>query len=195
MAKDPAKAKKEMMMVVVLFFVFAFLLYGKYQEKQAQEAKREMWRKQNMAALGTDPSMPGGAEAKRGANVVTIKLSATDLFGGTLKPKRGSGGKEGAAEAAGETITLAGVGDPFEPPIKMDMTPDIGPEVAMVNLDFLSLEGYVWGDVDPKAIINGEVLKVGDDIEGAMIIKISREGVMLHHTEGDTLLTLKDELY
>ena len=195
MAKDPAKAKKEAMMAVVLALVFAFLLYGKYQEKQAQEAKKAMWRQQSMAALEGGPSMSGDAQAKGDSNVVTIKLSATDLFGGTLEPRRASGGKEGAAGVAGETITLAGAGDPFEPPIKMDLEPAIGPEVAMVDLDYLSLEGYVWGDVDPKAIINGEVLKVGDDIEGAMIIKISREGVMLHHSEGDTLLTLKEELY
>lgn len=195
MAKNPAKTKKEVVMAVLLLFVFAFLLYGKYQEKQQREAKKKMWREQNMASLGTDPSMAEGAAAKRGSNVVTIKLSATDLFGDMLKPRRGSDSKEGTVEAAGETITLAGAGDPFEPPIKMDMEPDIGPEVAMIDLDFLSLEGYVWGDVNPKAIINGEVLKVGDDIEGAMIIKISREGVMLHHAEGDTLLTLKDELY
>jgi len=43
----------------------------------------------------------------------------------------------------------------------------------------LSVQGMVWGGISPQAIINNNVLKIGDTIEGARITDINKSGVTL----------------
>lgn len=43
----------------------------------------------------------------------------------------------------------------------------------------LSVQGLWWGGAKPRAIINGNVYAVGDQVEGARIKAIDREGVMI----------------
>jgi len=44
----------------------------------------------------------------------------------------------------------------------------------------LILSGLVWNSSRPQAIVNGTIVRVGDEINGVTIIKIARDGV-----EGD----------
>ena len=41
----------------------------------------------------------------------------------------------------------------------------------------LAISGLIWGGMRPQAIVNGKVYGVGDEVQGARIIEITREGV------------------
>ena len=43
----------------------------------------------------------------------------------------------------------------------------------------LKLQGILWGTARPQAIINRKIVSVGDTIENAKILSVSREGVMV----------------
>lgn len=74
--------------------------------------------------------------------------------------------------------------DPFEDFLmrqkqKEEASKQVGGEQGLRALDNLNVKGVIWGGLIPQAIINDKVVKVGDVIEGAEIIDISKEGVML----------------
>ena len=54
----------------------------------------------------------------------------------------------------------------------------------------LKLDGMVWGELNPQAIIDGEVLGVGDKIKGAKIVSITRKGVKLDYNGVKVILTI-----
>lgn len=41
----------------------------------------------------------------------------------------------------------------------------------------LTVQGLFWGDVEPAAIVNGKFCRVGDQVEGAIITAIDRQGI------------------
>ncbi len=41
----------------------------------------------------------------------------------------------------------------------------------------LNVQAVVWGSPVPQAVINGEILRIGDTIDGAKITNITREGI------------------
>lgn len=63
--------------------------------------------------------------------------------------------------------------DPFASllPSDLDVVTD------SVPLPDLSMEGLVWGSERPTAIINGKVVRVGEEISGAKVVEINKEGV------------------
>lgn len=48
-------------------------------------------------------------------------------------------------------------------------------------LPALHVEGLLWGGAEPKAIINGRLYRVDDDVNGAKILAIDRSGVTVEH--------------
>lgn len=75
-----------------------------------------------------------------------------------------------------------GLRDPFQTPFEKQFTLGSGavaPDPWAVSLSFLKLQGVVWGGKFPQAIINDRVVKIGDTIEGALIVDINRDGVVL----------------
>lgn len=62
--------------------------------------------------------------------------------------------------------------EPLEKPLKK-----IPLAEAEIPLPILEIEGLVWGTPCPQVIINGNVLKIGDTIEGAKILHISKGGI------------------
>ncbi len=56
------------------------------------------------------------------------------------------------------------------------LTPD-APAVRPEEL--FKLQGVFWGTPRPQALINRKILSVGDEIEGAKVISIKKEGVTL----------------
>ena len=48
-----------------------------------------------------------------------------------------------------------------------------------VEVPTLSVEGMIWGGKIPLAIINEQVVGVGDTIEGFKVLKIEKQGVTL----------------
>lgn len=71
--------------------------------------------------------------------------------------------------------------DPFWPPKKEkeeEKEEEMPKEEAVaVPLPNLIIQGLVWGSGLPQVIINNEVLKIGDTIEGVRIIDIDKDGI------------------
>lgn len=71
--------------------------------------------------------------------------------------------------------------DPFWPPKKEkeEEKEEKMPkeEAVAVPLPNLIIQGLVWGSGLPQVIINNEVLKIGDTIEGVRIIDIDKDGI------------------
>ena len=80
---------------------------------------------------------------------------------------------------------IEGLSDPFEsylPKKEKNLAVVSRQESEAVKpLPSLAVQGIIWGDVLPVAIINNKVLRVGDVIEGAKVIRIDKEGVELFY--------------
>jgi len=50
---------------------------------------------------------------------------------------------------------------------------------SSVTLPPLALQGIIWGEVEPQAIIDRKVVKAGDAVGGAEVVSIDQDGVML----------------
>jgi hypothetical protein len=72
---------------------------------------------------------------------------------------------------------------PPPPPRKVE------PPVDVSTLH-LNLEGVIWGDVNPKAIINGKVMEVGKWIEGAKVLSIDPKGIKMVYKGVKFMLTM-----
>ncbi len=55
----------------------------------------------------------------------------------------------------------------------------------------LMVQGMLWGADSPKAIINGQVCKVGDNVSGATITSITRQGIEVEFQGARYLTTAK----
>ena len=73
-----------------------------------------------------------------------------------------------------------GLRNPFEQPVlksEVDKTNEnLEPKVE-ARLPNLTVQGVIWGDNLPQAIINNKVVKVGDRLGSVDVIDISKEGV------------------
>jgi hypothetical protein len=45
----------------------------------------------------------------------------------------------------------------------------------------LTIEGIIWNTQIPQAIVNGQVVRIGDTIEGVKIEKIEKQGITIDH--------------
>lgn len=75
------------------------------------------------------------------------------------------------------------------PPVIRE-TPPSQPEVITAPSD-LNLKGFIWDSDRPQAIINNEVYNIGDYINQAQIVAISKEGVELEYS-GHRFLYTRD---
>jgi len=91
------------------------------------------------------------------------------------------------------------VGDPFvdslpkkrldvEVPIEEEILPALEAQQPEPDFGALKISGLVWGQVDPKAIIDGVVYGIGDEVIGAKILKISKEGILFGYNDKKYLL-------
>ena len=74
----------------------------------------------------------------------------------------------------------AGLRDPFEgPSVKKSEYVERAAEqkVSRMPLPNLIIQGLIWGGGIPQAIINDNVVKVGDTMQGAKILSIAKDGV------------------
>jgi hypothetical protein len=55
-------------------------------------------------------------------------------------------------------------------------TPVVVPPPVDLSSLALNLQGVIWGEILPRVIINNQILKINDSIEGAVVRSISREG-------------------
>lgn len=60
-----------------------------------------------------------------------------------------------------------------------------------VRLPNLTLDGIVEGRGEPMAIINARIVKVGDNLQGASVVRINKESVLLVYEGQEFLLRIK----
>ena len=96
--------------------------------------------------------------------------------------------EEGAADLKDPFIS-------FLPSKQKEVTPEIstqeqGPQAGeeeKFDYSSLNVTGLVWGTEKPKAIINGEVVGIGDVINEAEILNISDEGILFKYKDKEYL--------
>lgn len=72
--------------------------------------------------------------------------------------------------------------DPFLELIKKESPVETTEEGLPEDLSAqFSIQGIIWGSSIPQAIINSKVVKVGDTIDGARIIEISKTGIVVFY--------------
>lgn len=74
------------------------------------------------------------------------------------------------------------VRDPFVSQLpkkeKVEVKPvEVRGQEINVSPPSFSVQGLVWGSLRPQAIIDNKIFNLGDEVSGAKIIDISREGV------------------
>jgi len=94
--------------------------------------------------------------------------------------------------------TAEGLRDPFKTPFEKKPGSQEAGDPYAGALGPMKLQGVVWGGKFPQAIINETVLKVGDTIEGAVIVDINKYGVELfmdgkHYTLSSPVSTIGPE--
>ena len=55
----------------------------------------------------------------------------------------------------------------------------------------LTLEGLIWQSEQPQAIVNGEVVQVGSQVQDAEVVSIDQEGVKLRRRGSEFYLRIK----
>jgi hypothetical protein len=76
---------------------------------------------------------------------------------------------------------------PGQQGLKTEVSSQPAPEETF-DYSSLKVTGIVWGTLDAKAIINGEVMGVGSVVNGAEIIKISEEGILFKYKDKEYLM-------
>ncbi len=56
----------------------------------------------------------------------------------------------------------------------------LAPKAPLPSLDKFKVQGVIWGGRFPQAIINNQILRVGDSIEGVKIADIDKNKVILN---------------
>jgi hypothetical protein len=68
----------------------------------------------------------------------------------------------------------------------------IQPGTALVNAPDLELNGIMYLDEKPRAIINGNTVVVGESVNGARIDAITTDSVLLNYNDLEITLKLKE---
>ena len=66
--------------------------------------------------------------------------------------------------------------DPTVSPLSTAAQP-IPTEQQVFRFPALEVQGMIWGEMEPRAIVNHQVVKKGDLVEGVEVLEISREGI------------------
>ena len=76
--------------------------------------------------------------------------------------------------------------------VKKEPPPPPPLNMAKVSQEF-KLSGFVWGSEKPQAIINEQVVNVGDTIKKAKVISISKKGVRIFYMGENIILTVDNK--
>ena len=76
-------------------------------------------------------------------------------------------------------ITTAPDSQNLPSPPALKVKKDVKPQI--LKIPTLTISGLVWNTDKPQAIINNKIVSVGDTIEEAKIIRITRAGITLNY--------------
>jgi hypothetical protein len=94
-------------------------------------------------------------------------------------------------DAALKDSSDAGIGIRTED-IASPMKRAISPRAAFVHAPDLELNGIMYLEEKPRAIINGNMVEVGESVSGAKIDAITRNSVLLNYNDLEITLKLKE---
>jgi hypothetical protein len=60
-------------------------------------------------------------------------------------------------------------------------------EKSALPIPKLTIEGIIWNTYMPQAIVNGQVVRIGDTVSGVKIAKIEKQGITIDYN-GETVL-------
>ncbi len=123
--------------------------------------------------------------------IITALFSGQSLFARDYLDKikeRGIDASDSTGKPASEydivkrpsvQYTAEALRDPFRGyrPVVEDYTVDTTEEIVSTEPPQLSIQGIVWGNNNPQAIIENKVVKIGDTINEATILDISKDGI------------------
>ena len=66
-------------------------------------------------------------------------------------------------------------------------------EIPPFNVSLYAVQGIFWGSIEPKAIINNTIYHIGDELDGAIIKKIDKEGVTVEYYEEEYVITIREQ--
>ena len=115
-----------------------------------------------------------------------MNARAARLSIGWLLAVAGLAGIASSAEPQPFRYDAHGRRDPFEPFVTSRgelRNPRSGGATGAVHV-----EGILWDAAQPMAIVNGEVHRVGDDVEGFRIVEIRAQAVVVNGAEADHLV-------
>lgn len=101
---------------------------------------------------------------------ILIFIAASSLLKAQVQPGEDATALRPPVEYKGE-----GLPEPFQ--LLEEALPMAGDGQEGIELPKLIIQGIVWGGASPQAIINNQIVKAGDTIEGARIESIAKEGL------------------
>ena len=145
---------------------------------------------------------PPGAEGTQGSSSVPSPEEARAQRGepaGTPAGAAASGeAQAGKDKGAGNDLPIR---DPFQSFLPYDVSqrlaapqPEPGPEEGgpakedVLDLTQFNVAGLVWGIEQARAIINNQIVGVGDTIGEAQVLRIDRDGILFGYHEREFLL-------
>lgn len=96
-----------------------------------------------------------------------------------------------AAKAQGEVITKEKAGAVREDDSAWGRCPFSGKVYSSKGASDLTLAGIIWDEKTPMAMINKEIVKTGDKIEGKTVMQIRHDRVILNDGNKDFELRLE----
>ncbi len=79
--------------------------------------------------------------------------------------------------------------DPFAPPV-VEVEKDIN-ATALVGVQ---LEGIIWDEANPLAVVNGKIVMTGDIVAGVEVIRITENEVIFNVNEQEVPVKLRIEI-
>lgn len=98
------------------------------------------------------------------------------------------------ALACNELLAVEYTGKKYKDPFGGTVV-EVSAPVAPKPKDPLNLQGIVWNTKNPQVVINGKVLSIGNEIEGAKVMEITKGAVKMKYLNHDEefILKLKSE--
>ncbi len=113
-------------------------------------------------------------------NIINIKRPIYLTFLAILLAELLTGESVMAVEYAGRLFR-----DPFS-----KNTEKSAPKTEDTPSSKLVLKGVFWSAGNPQALINGQVVKIGDKVRGAEVIDIKKEGVKMRTGDNEEIFLL-----
>ena len=181
---DVKKAQLQKRLIAVLLLIFA-------------GAFAHTLRSMGLFRSSPTPSLPPRSIPAVRSLPVAMETLREKLAGGTIDMAPAPAASPAApAQSSRSTYTAGSLRDPFQSlllsaPKPVTSTtpapaPVAAPQPVAPTLPSVTVQGVVWGDPPPRAIIDNEVYGVGDTVGGAVITAIGRHGVTVE-LEGRTM--------